>query len=234
MSAISFLSTVGVMSAYKTTRCPDVKMPRCQNDKIHGKFLRVFFEICKKLFFVQPKFAQLENACYHDYMNDRTKKERNIDRLVAYLKTNPNTTYAQAAKVMHKSPRTIYNWCKERDTKLSTSSATSQPFPSYNFTVPPTPVQPRTRSQTHSSMDDVGRALDNAFRLLELKDMLQANAEAHNPPPESFEMYQARLNFESKRAHRQAKDKMLESIMLPMGDYLAQLLIQLFGGSQKR
>ena len=221
------------MSAYKKTRRQEDKMSRCQNDKIHGKFLRNFFEICNETSFVQPKFAQLESACYHKYMNDRTKKERNIDKLVAYLKTNPNTTYAQAAKVMHKSPRTIYNWCKERDTKLSTASATSQPFPSYDFSAPHASFTPRTHSQTRSSTDDVGKLLDNAFRLLELTNMLQAKAEEHKPPPESFEMYVARRNFESERAHQQAKDEMLRSIVLPMGDYLAQLLIHLFGGSNK-
>ena len=167
-------------------------------------------------------------------MNDRTKKERNIDKLVAYLKTNPNTTYAQAAKVMHKSPRTIYNWCKERDTKLSTASAASQPSPSYNFTVPPTPVQPRTHSQSYSSMDDISKFFDNAFRLEALKDMFQKKAEDHRPPAESFEMYVARRNFESECAHRQAKDEMLRSLILPLGDYIAQSLIQFFGGPKKR
>jgi len=175
-------------------------------------------------------------------MDDRTKKERNIDKLVTYLKNNPNTSYAQAAKAMHKSPRTIYNWCKERNTKLSTASAASRPSLSYNFTVPYTSVHPRAQSQSHSSSDDLDKIIDTFDKVEAFKDRVRKRVEdsrsAFGPgssprQAESAEEYEARLNFESERAHQRAKDEMLRSVMLPLGDYVAQLLIRFLDRGSK-
>jgi len=168
-------------------------------------------------------------------MDDRTKKERNIDKLVIYLKNNPNTNCAQAAKVMHKSPRTIYNWCKERNVGLPTASAARRPSPSYDFTAPRTSPTPRAQSQSHSSMDEVGKFLDNAERIETFKDRLIKDAKDRDPRRvESIDEYIARQEVDGEYAHRRAKDEMLKSIILPLGDYVAQRVIQYLEQSSKR
>ena len=167
-------------------------------------------------------------------MDDRTKKERNIDKLVTYLKANPNATYAQAAKAMHKSHRTIYNWCKELGIKLATASAAIRPSPSYDFTAPRTSFTPRAQSQSYSSMGDVGKIIDTLDKVEAFKDRVRKQVEDSKPPAESLAVYEARLNFESERAHQQTKDEMLKSVILPLGDYFAQLLIKFLGGDSKR
>ena len=177
-------------------------------------------------------------------MEDRTKKERNIDKFIAYLKTNPNANYTQAVRVMHKTPRTIHNWCKELGIGLSTASAASRPSPSYNFTVPYTSVHPRAQSQSHSSSesDDLDKIIDTFDKVEAFKDRVRKRVEdsrsAFGPgssprQAESAEEYEARLNFESERAHQRAKDEMLRSVMLPLGDYVAQLLIRFLDRGSK-
>ena len=175
-------------------------------------------------------------------MEDRTKKERNIDKFIAYLKTNPNTNYTQAARVMHKTPRTIHNWCKERSIGLSTASAASRPSPSYNFTVPYTSVHPRAQSQSHSSSDDLDKIIDTFDKVEAFKDRVRKRVEdsrsAFGPgssprQAESAEEYEPRLKLQTVHVHQRTKDEMLRSVILPLGDYVAQLLIRFLGRGSK-
>jgi len=158
---------------------------------------------------------------------------------MAYLKTNPNTNYAQAAKAMHKTPRTIHNWCGEWNIKLPTASAASQPSPSYDFMVPHASVHPRAQSQSYFSLDDLGKTIDDLNKFETFKNRLRKEIEDSRPAfgpgsaprqAKSAEEYETLVNLDIKRAHEQAKDEMLKSVLLPLSDFLGQLLVRLFGG----
>jgi len=169
--------------------------------------------------------------CY--YGNMTSTKEQNINKLRAYLKTNPNTNYAQAAKAMHKTPRTIRNWCGEWNIKLPTASAAGQLSP------PHASVHPRAQSQSYFSLDDLGKTIDDLNKFETFKNRLRKEIEDSRPAfgpgsaprqAKSAEEYETLVNLDIKRAHEQAKDEMLKSVLLPLSDFLGQLLVRLFGG----
>jgi len=55
-------------------------------------------------------------------MEPKTKsKQQILDEFAVYAKNNPGVSYAEAAKAMHRTSRTIHNWCKELGIKLTTS-----------------------------------------------------------------------------------------------------------------
>ena len=158
---------------------------------------------------------------------------------MAYLKTNPNANCAQAAKAMHKTPRTIHNWCEEWNIKLPTASAAGQLSPSYDFMVPHVPVHPRAQSQSYSWVDDLAKFIDNLNKFETFKDRLRKEVEDSRPAfgpgsaprqAKSVEEYKMLVNLDSKRAHEQAREEMLKSVLLPLSDLLGQLLVRLFGG----
>ena len=51
----------------------------------------------------------------------KSRKERVLDKFVAYVKANPDVSHEEAAKAMNRAPRTIYTWCKKLGIGLTTS-----------------------------------------------------------------------------------------------------------------
>jgi len=61
-------------------------------------------------------------------------KRSKLDEFAAYVENNPGVSYAEAAKAMHKTSRTIRRWCEKLGIKLTASRAGDRSTPSLGST----------------------------------------------------------------------------------------------------
>jgi len=54
-------------------------------------------------------------------------KKEVLDKFVAYVENNPGASYDEAAKAMHKTPRTIHRWCEKLGIEMTASRAGDRP-----------------------------------------------------------------------------------------------------------
>ena len=83
-----------------------------------------------------------------------SKKEQILDKFTAYVESNPNTSYDDAAKAMHRSLKTIYRWCKKLGIRLSTPEADDR----LGATLP------STTKEEEESLDELDRIVDEINR----------------------------------------------------------------------
>ena len=78
---------------------------------------------------------KLTKFLYHISVMKNTKSKKEIlDEFADYVENNPGASYAEAAKAMQRSSRTIHRWCDGLGIKLTTPLAGDRSTPTFGFT----------------------------------------------------------------------------------------------------